>query len=339
MTIQHRTKIVKIFLQYCIPSQATSGAESGNHPKVNSIRPYFLARRLFTGDTAFRDMALFLLHLLQIEIPRCTNPLFVSQFDENTIEISTPKVVRVSQTPKQFISNVPSSPWLHQSLTPTLAHVVNSEDSEKNQTMDSIQSTQDFEMISSLYVPHLSPKDLESMWDCHERINTAPEDGIISSNPFGSSDNHQNNHSTNDILTPQTTDGHESPTNSHAPRSFPIPIGLHLTINSDDNDLLIQGRQGIGSFDISILSSDMTTVSLAVSGQLIHFTFEDSSVLTVPSTAVPVPPNSPINDVLTTCHIHLDIHSLALGYIQAIRKRIFESNIQGSDNTSTEPHG
>lgn len=271
-------------------------------------------------------MAQFVLHLLQIEIQRYFTPPFDPNFN-NAYES-----VR-SQIPQQILSNVPSSLNLERFMNRN-----HSEEAEKVPSMDNIVSTQDSDMISSLHIPNLSPRVLESLWECHERT-AAPEDAIISSSALGTRSQSSDNHFTNVTLTSISTDDQETPLtmNPDEEPQFPNPIALHFEINCDDNDLLIQGRQGIGSFDICILSSDMKRVSLSVSGQLIHFTYENSGATSPSTTAATSPSSCDLeNESLSSCRIHLDIVSLSMGYIQAVEKRKLQLQERGSFH-SAEP--
>jgi hypothetical protein len=216
------------------------------------------------------------------------------------------------------------------------------ETTDRYLTVDSIHSTADSEMISSSHCLPLSPKDLELLWgdqrmvqegnDGHNFSSSYPFDHPMhnsSSSPpssylvHSSSVPSRESHSTVDPPTPSCWNS--------SPLVPPYPIELQLTINSFENDLLVQGRQGIGSFDVSILSSDMRRISLAVSGQMIAVTFDSptsSSSLSPASSMIPLPPTTSVTKDLTrisSCHIHLDLISLTLGYLQASQLDLAQS--------------
>jgi hypothetical protein len=123
--------------------------------------------------------------------------------------------------------------------------------------------------------------------------------------------------------------------------SVPMPIALQFIMNSNDNDLLIQGRHGIGSFDVIVICDDRTVISLGVTGQFMNVIFASSHPLatTSSSSSFPSSSSSSSDERIESCHIHLDIVALALAYLQAIQETS-ETKAEGeggSDDASGSP--
>jgi hypothetical protein len=347
---------MKISLQYCIPQQipllvgsandsSSSTPSSGHshhlpdsfhsHSTLNPNRhsPYFLARRNFTE---LHEVVMFTLHLLQMEIMKYVNEISSSPPSSVSAAVATPDPLPSPNPLNEEQTNLLEK-WPHQRIW--------SEEIEKELTMDSLHSHDSVADFSSCshYLPPLSANDMEALWESQEDTRQNSCDGNVGNSLFSQISSNFPIDNPNPIPTRLAPSLPHFPTPipdsyaSHLPSSnppqqiispcgsslpplaaVPMPIALQFTINSCDNDLLIQGRHGIGSFDVNILSDDLTRISLAVSGQLMNVTF------------APVARGSPGNEI-EACRIHLDVVSLALGYLQAIQTR---SERVGSDDAT-----
>lgn len=83
------------------------------------------------------------------------------------------------------------------------------------------------------------------------------------------------------------------------------PTHIQFIINSTENDLLLQGKNGISSFDMNIYSSIGKSILLSVTGQMIYIHYSQNENNT--------------NELIDSIHIHIDIHAIAMGYFQAIQ--------------------
>lgn len=320
---------MKISLQYCIPSMGGTGVfqhqnHDSSHP--NGPSPYFLARRTFSEP---REVVMFTLHLLQMEFTKYVSDIF----PPSVSAVSAPDLATY-QSPllQEEINHFEK--WPHWRIW--------SDETEKELTIDSLHSHDSVaDFCSSTNSLHpLSTKDLEGLWESQDECHQNSGDGNVGNSLFSQISANLPFDNPNPTPTHFVPPLHHFPISipdssvsylssslpqqisdsSPSPLIAPMPIGLQFTINSFDNDLLIQGRHGIGSFDVNILSDDLTRISLSVSGQLMNVTFA-----TLPNV-------SSGNERVETCHIHLDIVSLALGYRQAIQRR----SERGSDDVSGE---